>query len=335
MPRRFSKSISSPARRQDRRQPHDAVRLGATLLGAALLGLASLGSAPAWAQEDDEFMNLDLGGGPTEVSEDDAEAFVGAQDDRWKWSWPKSSRLDPDNNKIHVSWREGSGTMDEVLSLEDVIRLERAREYEDRPDELFALLADGRRVLVSQGADVATHAIIAKAITRIPVKELPPGEGHFSKVESNAPPPVLRVGPGAGVVYRTSERTDLALEGEPRRSGGTLRKVAEDDHPGLQGEGGGKLEKYEIELVFKQKMGIFIRCYQRELQRNPELRGKVVVRFVVGAEGSVTHAHLRATSLENAVVESCVVDEVRRTRFPRPEDDGSVIVSYPFNFGPL
>ena len=295
---------------------------------------ALLLAGPAAAQDDDEFMNLDIGGGPTTV-EDGATANVGAQDDRWKWSWPVRSRIDPESNTVELAWREGSGEAQESLPLDDVIRLERARSYEDLPDELFALMADGRRVLVSRGDDVATHAIIAKAITRIPVKELPPGEGHFAKSNSNAPPPVLHVGPGDGVIYRTAERTDLALEGEPRRTGGTLRKVAEDDHPGLAGAGGGKLEKYEIEMVFKQKMGIFMRCYQRELQRNPALKGKVVARFVVGADGSVTHAHLRATSLENRVVEDCVVDEVRRTRFPRPEGNGSVIVSYPFNFEPL
>ncbi len=300
---------------------------------AVLLAVVAAVPQVASAQGDDEFLNSD----PSDESADDggAAASVGGADDRWKWSWPVSSRIDPGGNSITLSWREGSGQMEEALSLDDVIRLERARAYEHRPDELFALMADGRRILVSRGEDVATHAILAKAITKIPVKDLPPSEGHFAKVANNAPAPVLRVGPGRGVAYRSAARTDLALEGEPRTSGGTLRKVAEDDHPGLKGTGGGKLEKYEIELVFKQKMGIFMRCYQRELQRNPELKGKVVVRFVVGADGSVPHAHLRATSLENNVVESCVVDEVSRTRFPRPDGDGSVVVSYPFNFGPL
>jgi hypothetical protein len=148
----------------------------------------------------------------------------------------------------------------------------------------------------------------------------------------NQPPPVLRIGSGEGIEYVASTTTDLAIRN--RRGSGEMVKMAEDNHPALRSEGGGVLEKHEIELVLKQRMSLFMRCYQRELQRNPELQGTVVVRFVIGRDGGIRHSHLRATSLHNSVVEACVVDEVDATRFPRPTG-GSVVVSYPFNFQPL
>ncbi len=303
------------------------------LLGraGALAGLAVALASPALADDDDEFMKPDRGGARGGVEVD---APAGPVDNRWTWTWPESAHLDTAAGRVGLRWADTSGPAVEDLALDDIIRFERARPYESSPDELFALLADGRRVLLSRGADVPTHAVLARAITSIPLKEMAPGAGHFSGSAEGRPPPVLRIGGGHGVIYRSAARTDLALAG-----GGAderpLRTVASDDHPALAGQGGGSLERHEIEAVFKQKMGLFIRCYQRELQRNPALRGKVVVRFVVDREGSVAHAHLRATSIENAVVEECVVDEVKRTRFPRPEGGGSVVVSYPLNFEPL
>ena len=145
-------------------------------------------------------------------------------------------------------------------------------------------------------------------------------------------PPQLRIGDGEGIRYVAAETTDLMIRN--RRGGSEMVKVAEDNHPALRDEGGGVLEKHEIELVLKKRMTMFMRCYQRELQRNPNLQGTVVVRFVIGRDGGVRHSHLRATSLHNSVVEECVIDEVDATRFPRPSG-GSVIISYPFNFQPL
>ena len=277
--------------------------------------------ALAAGADDDEFMNLDLDGD----GRGDA-----APSDPSQWTWPAQSRFDVQEQRLSMRWP--GRTVEEIIPFDDIIRFERTRPYEEFPDELFVLLADGRRVMVSRGQNVSVHTILLTATTALPAVELEPGKGHFPVAQTNQPGPVLRLGGGAGVPYVAATTTDLAIRN--RRGSGEMVKVAEDNHPALRNEGGGVLEKHEIELVLKQRMNLFMRCYQKELQRNPELRGTVVVRFVVDRDGSIRHSHLRATSLHNSVVEECVVDEVDDTRFPRPSG-GTVVVSYPFNFQPL
>lgn len=289
-----------------------------------IAALALAVTAPVVVQaagDDDEFMNLDLDGD----GRGDAKATDPSQ-----WSWPRIVRFDVDRTQLSLRW-PGSG-FDEVLSFDDIIRYERSRAYEQSPDELFALLADGRRILISRGEDVGTHAVLVESATELPLAELAPGQGHFPVPDLDQTPPQLRIGSAPGVRYSAAATTDLAMRN--RRGSGQLVRVAEDDHPAVVREGGGVLEKTEIELVLKQRMTLFMNCYQRELQRDSSLQGTVVVRFVIDRDGSIKHAHLRATSLHNSVVEGCVVDEVEQVRFPRPSG-GTVVVSYPFNFQPL
>lgn len=290
-------------------------------LRGALFAALVLAVAPsAWgAEDDDEF--LGSGGGDEEGA--------APKDDRSLWSWPTETRIDTRASTISLAW--GGDAQPEVLSFDDVLRVERARAYEKMPDELFLRIADGRRVLVSRGNDAATHAILAKALTGFTLEVMPPGEGHFDpKNGGRSRPPALRIGPGDGIAYRAAKTTDLAMQGG---RGAELRVVADDDHAALRGEGGGTLAKEQIDLVIKERMALYSRCYERELRRDARLAGKVVIRFVVDKDGSVKHAHLRATSLENSVVESCVVSEILQTRFPKP-GGGTVVVSYPFNFQP-
>lgn len=273
------------------------------------------------AADDDEFMKLDIDG--------DGRSNDNATDPSL-WTWPRSTRLDQAEQTLSIQWP--GQAEEESLPFDDIIRFERCRVYESFPDELFALLADGRRILISRGADVSTHTVLLTATTGLPAVELEPSKGHFPVPDINQDAPVLRLGSGEGIAYVSATTTDLAIRN--RRDSNEMVKVAEDNHPALRDQGGGVLEKHEIELVLKQRMSLFMRCYQRELQRNPELSGTVVIRFVIDRDGSIRHSHLRATSLHNSVVEECVVDEVDKTRFPRPAG-GTVVVSYPFNFQPL
>lgn len=60
--------------------------------------------------------------------------------------------------------------------------------------------------------------------------------------------------------------------------------------------------------------------------------GKVLVRFQIRADGSVTEAEVRSTSLRDPVTEACLVDRVKAVKFP-PLDGGEMaMVMYPFQF---
>jgi TonB family protein len=75
-------------------------------------------------------------------------------------------------------------------------------------------------------------------------------------------------------------------------------------------------------------------CYERGLLSQPDLEGRVVVRFVIERDGSVSGARDGGSDLPDAQVVACVVEAFGRLRFPAPEGGGRVTVSYPIIFTP-
>ncbi len=115
---------------------------------------------------------------------------------------------------------------------------------------------------------------------------------------------------------------------------------------GFQGSGGsggpgvevgdpiilGALDKSEIDRVVKSHLGQIRYCYQRELTKNPSLFGKIVVKFVIAKDGSVSSAKTHTSTMANPNVEGCVNGRFLRFQFPQPKGGGIVIVTYPFIF---
>jgi hypothetical protein len=96
----------------------------------------------------------------------------------------------------------------------------------------------------------------------------------------------------------------------------------------------GSLDRAQIDAVVKRNMAQIRYCYQRELNKNPALSGKVNVKFVIAKDGSVSQAVTKSSTLGNPVVESCINSRILRFAFPEPKGGGIVIVSYPFLFAP-
>ncbi len=114
---------------------------------------------------------------------------------------------------------------------------------------------------------------------------------------------------------------------------------------GAKGEGGigavsgdpiilGALDRSLIDEVIKRNMNAIRYCYQRELTKNPSLGGKIVIKFVIAKDGTVSSAEKKTTTMNNGAVEQCIVGRFMRMQFPEPKGGGIVIVSYPFIFSP-
>lgn len=97
----------------------------------------------------------------------------------------------------------------------------------------------------------------------------------------------------------------------------------------------------ESSTVDKDSLGRYIRmrlksvqaCYEKELKRNPSLKGKIVVRFVIQTTGRVSEVSIDQNTMGDQAVASCIVNTVRRWSFPvKPEEDAPV--SFPFVFSP-
>lgn len=94
----------------------------------------------------------------------------------------------------------------------------------------------------------------------------------------------------------------------------------------------GYLSAEQINRVVRANQAALRYCYETEVQRRRGLRGKVVVQWRVDRGGLVPMARVASSTLGNATVEGCLVRQVQKWRFPKP-DGGEVSVMYPFLFG--
>ena len=95
---------------------------------------------------------------------------------------------------------------------------------------------------------------------------------------------------------------------------------------------GGNLDRGVISSYVRSKMGGIRSCYERELKKNPSLKGKITVTFSIGGDGKVVGASVAGATLNDPSVQNCVLRMVRRWRFTPPEDGKPVAVTYPFVF---
>ncbi|MGF1510380.1 MAG: AgmX/PglI C-terminal domain-containing protein [Myxococcota bacterium] len=94
----------------------------------------------------------------------------------------------------------------------------------------------------------------------------------------------------------------------------------------------GSLSREEIARVIRQNFPRFRYCYEKQLNADPDLGGKVSVHFTIAPTGSVARSSVRETSMDNQVVERCVAGVMKSLQFPRPRGGGIVVVTYPFVF---
>ena len=71
--------------------------------------------------------------------------------------------------------------------------------------------------------------------------------------------------------------------------------------------------------------------YEKFLQRDPSLSGKVTVRFTIAAGGRVTKAEILENTTGNTELEQEIIRKVRMWEF-EPVPEGDVTVTYPFLF---
>ncbi len=94
----------------------------------------------------------------------------------------------------------------------------------------------------------------------------------------------------------------------------------------------GSIDRTLIDSVIKRHINAIRYCYQKELQKNPSLAGKVVVKFVIAKDGSVATASIKSSTMNDPAVEACLTSRFLRMNFPTSPGGGIVVVSYPFLF---
>jgi TonB family protein len=94
----------------------------------------------------------------------------------------------------------------------------------------------------------------------------------------------------------------------------------------------GSLSKDIIAKIIRKHWNEIKYCYETELNKNPNLYGKVAVAFTIDGTGAVGDANISESTMGNTNVENCMTVRVKRWRFPEPKGGGQVFVTYPWVF---
>lgn len=86
----------------------------------------------------------------------------------------------------------------------------------------------------------------------------------------------------------------------------------------------------ELEPYLARKENAFKYCYERRLQADPTLAGRVVVGFTIKTDGRVDKAHVSETSLDDKRTEACLVRVFQRVRFTPPDEEVDVSSAFEF-----
>jgi outer membrane biosynthesis protein TonB len=92
----------------------------------------------------------------------------------------------------------------------------------------------------------------------------------------------------------------------------------------------GGLRKEIVRRIVRRHVNELKFCYEKERLKNPALAGRVDIQFGISKEGAVMASIVTRSTTNDATVDGCIAQAVRRWEFPKPQGGGVVVVSYPF-----
>jgi Ca-activated chloride channel family protein len=131
--------------------------------------------------------------------------------------------------------------------------------------------------------------------------------------------------PGSGQGFGSGHSSSMSARGSHRADVPQVRMGATSVS--------GRLPPEVIQRIVRQNFGRFRLCYEGGLRANPNLAGRVAVRFIIGRDGAVSGVSNSGSDLPDASVVACVVRSFMGLSFPTPEG-GVVTVTYPILFSP-
>jgi hypothetical protein len=105
------------------------------------------------------------------------------------------------------------------------------------------------------------------------------------------------------------------------------------DRPLSGGQSAGRTDE-EIQIVFDRYKAALYRLYNRELRKDPTLRGQLVLRLTIEPDGSVSFCQLQSSDMQAPVLAEQVVDRVRGFDFGAKDDIVAMTIIYPIDFLP-
>jgi len=101
---------------------------------------------------------------------------------------------------------------------------------------------------------------------------------------------------------------------------------------GQEADIGGGMDKEAIRRVIREHIREIRNCYERELQKSPDLYGKIVLEWDIEEEGRVSRCVVKSNALGNDAVAQCIASRLKTWKFPDPPKDQVGRVVFPFVF---
>lgn len=93
------------------------------------------------------------------------------------------------------------------------------------------------------------------------------------------------------------------------------------------------VDEAKVKHVLSQNHGAMKNCYERSLRRDPSLRGRVVLKLVIGTNGKVSKAKVQGETLHDQAMNECMEIHARTMTFPEPVG-GAAHTNFPYSFSP-
>jgi hypothetical protein len=141
-------------------------------------------------------------------------------------------------------------------------------------------------------------------------------------------------GTGFGRIQGSGNLDVGAGRGRGRKGPGLGRGREREVQVGMEtgtAETEGGLTREQINRVVRAHAAAIRYCYEKELQRQPSLSGKVELYWVIRTKGNVERTKIAASTLGSREVEGCMERQVKNWQFPR-SDSETIVQSYPFFF---
>ena len=90
----------------------------------------------------------------------------------------------------------------------------------------------------------------------------------------------------------------------------------------------------EIQIVFDRYKATLYRIYNKELRKDPTLRGKLLLKLAIEPNGEVSLCEVESTDLGSDTLVALIVERVKRFNFGPKEGVPKVTILYPIDFLP-
>jgi len=105
------------------------------------------------------------------------------------------------------------------------------------------------------------------------------------------------------------------------------------DRPLSAGAFAGRTDE-EIQIVFDRYKSALYRLYNRELRKDPTLRGQMVLRLTIEPDGSVSMCEVQSSDMNAPLLSEQVVGRVRNFDFGAKDGIVAMTIIYPIDFLP-